>query len=133
MKRLVVFVLLSAYLAFNTGLMVYSHYCMGRFAGAELLVQKNADSCSKCGMEKNGADDNDCCKDEQTVVKITDDQQVQMPFSGLEKPVLVLANPIAEFSETEPIQTAEIFFTNTDDPPDDPGHSLLVKHCLFLI
>lgn len=53
---------------------MYEHYCMGELAQASLsddLADK--DQCSKCGMEKKKGEENDCCKDEQKLVK-TDDQ-----------------------------------------------------------
>lgn len=115
-------------------MVVYSHYCMGRFIGAEWFVQQEKDACDQCGMDKTGETENNCCSDEQHVAKITDDQKISLPWAGLDKPLLVDLNPIAGFTSSVPVpqeQSPENGFMLP--PPDYTGPPLSIVHCSFLI
>jgi hypothetical protein len=48
---------------------------MGKLVGSSLWNNDKSDLCNKCGMQKK-ASKNTCCKDENKVVKIEQDQKI---------------------------------------------------------
>lgn len=88
MRKTGLIILTFLYLAFTAGISVQRHYCMNRMAALRFTAQPE-ERCGFCGMEKTEGD-NACCHDEQTVYKITDDQQPGIPvlLSMIEYPVL---------------------------------------------
>ena len=73
MKKLLVSIVLLSYFALSTGVIVNFHYCMNRFASADLFVVERKE-CPKCGMHID--ESHGCCRDEVQLVKIDDDQKV---------------------------------------------------------
>lgn len=73
MRKLFVSILAIMYMAAATGASINIHYCMDKMIGAE-WGNSNGDDCGKCGMEKSSSKDN-CCKEEQKLVKIDLDQK----------------------------------------------------------
>lgn len=69
MKRLLLSILTILYLSTSTGVIFHVHYCMGEQVGAGFTNHSDQEECSYCGMTKK--DNNDCCKDEQKIIKIT--------------------------------------------------------------
>ena len=77
MKRSLVFILALIYLVTTTGITIHQHFCMGELAGWSLWVNSQEDACDACGMEKDGKP-NGCCNDEQTWLKIEDNQKTHV-------------------------------------------------------
>lgn len=77
MRKTGLIILTFLYLAFTAGISVQRHYCMNRMAALRFTTQPE-ERCGFCGMEKTERD-NSCCHDEQSVYKITDDQQPGFP------------------------------------------------------
>lgn len=73
MRKLFISLLAVMYMAAATGASINIHYCMDRMIGAE-WGNSSGDDCGKCGMEKSATKDN-CCKEEQKLVKIELDQK----------------------------------------------------------
>lgn len=78
-------ILTFLYLAFTAGVSIQRHYCMNRLATLRFSVHAE-DRCGFCGMEKSERD-NSCCRDEQAIYKITDDQEPGLQTT-LHTPVL---------------------------------------------
>lgn len=80
MKRLVATCLSLVYLAMVSGVVVNTHYCMGKVASVA-IGHSDSDRCDDCGMANTG-----CCKDEVKVVKIADTHSYSAPHYQIEKP-----------------------------------------------
>ena len=75
MKKFLVSIFAIFYLAISSGFTVQVHYCMDKLSGWELsIINEEQPSCERCGMHMD--DENDCCKDEQQVVKFESDQKI---------------------------------------------------------
>jgi hypothetical protein len=131
MKKLIVSILALVYLSSSTGTSVDIHYCMGKLVDWT-FSHKEAKSCSKCGMEKNGSNEG-CCKDEQKFLKNTDDQKtasstVQLfQLAGADLPVQQVfqqASFPVSLTEEYPLANA---------PPERGSVALHIRHCVFLI
>lgn len=73
-KRLVLTILSLLYLATATGANLQLHYCMGKLAGWGFGSKMDRE-CQECGMEKNSAEANGCCKDEFKHIQLKIDQK----------------------------------------------------------
>lgn len=71
MKKIILTITVICYLLVSTGFSMSTHYCMNQPASIHLF-DKGSDICNKCGMETHGS--NGCCRDEITIVKLTQDQ-----------------------------------------------------------
>jgi hypothetical protein len=78
MKKFAIAILAVLYLGTSVGAIVHLHYCMGQLVNLSLWdSNSNSSECSKCGMQKNhGPAENGCCKDEQKVLKNSNDQKL---------------------------------------------------------
>jgi hypothetical protein len=112
MKKVAVLILTIFYLASATGASVNIHYCMGEFSGWE-LGGANDNDCGSCGMEKK-AGENDCCRDEHKIVKVSDDHKstqlyidfLQTPASTIEYAFPYLPEKTSSIAETYPVINA---------------------------
>ena len=112
------------YLATASGVTLQWHYCMGKLRSIELGTSADHDACNKCGMKKGSSD---CCKDEITVSKISDDHSTASVFAfkstlGFEptmgshfnftSPALVHAVPTVCMANPPPeiIKNRQVFF-----------------------
>ena len=74
MRKLLVISLALVYLAVSSGIIVNSHYCMGKLESWSLALTENT-QCGNCGMEKKAAENTGCCKDEFKHLKLELDQK----------------------------------------------------------
>lgn len=84
MRKTGLLILTFIYLAFTAGVTLQRHFCMNRMSGIRFSAHTE-DRCDTCGMEKSERDDS-CCHDEQSVYKITDDQQPAYSLLVIEVP-----------------------------------------------
>ena len=116
MKKVLLFILLSVYLAFSSGVIVNMHYCMDELASTHFYGGKS-DVCGQCGMETDQS--MGCCRDEVKVVKMQEDQRsVAIDLIDFQLP----------FVPAPTIQEAISFFI-----PDKSGHSFASIHAPPLI
>ena len=66
MKRLTAILLALIYISTTSGIVINTHYCMGKIAEIALGASGSA-KCDTCGMENEG-----CCHDDLQVIKLTD-------------------------------------------------------------
>ena len=70
MRRVLVVIIATLYLAVSSGFTVHVHYCMSKYVGTELWHPQSDDhACESCGMKKS-SEGNGCCKDEHKTVKL---------------------------------------------------------------
>jgi hypothetical protein len=66
MKRLTAILLALIYISTTSGIVINTHYCMGKIAEIALGESGSA-TCDTCGMENEG-----CCHDDLQVIKLAD-------------------------------------------------------------
>lgn len=131
MRKTGLIILTFLYLAFTAGVSVQRHYCMNRLASLRFSTHPE-ERCGFCGMEKQERD-NACCRDEQAVYKITDDQQPV--FHGfLKAPVQTDELPVSylTFTPKAPFLTA-VAPAYDHGPPGIASVPLFTRFCVFRI
>ncbi|PZR27340.1 MAG: hypothetical protein DI535_10970 [Citrobacter freundii] len=130
MRKLAVILLMLCYLAFSSGIVINSHYCMNRLASTQLFATVEKE-CGKCGMHIT--DSHGCCRDEVKMVKMDDDHKVSpsvtADFALLKIPVQVPSEFISTPSFNIPFQE----FTDAQPPPLLKGQETYLQHCVFRI
>lgn len=132
MKKFIVFILAILYLGLSTGATVNMHFCMGKLVGYSLFQNDTADFCSKCGMQKK-ASKNKCCKDENKIVKIEQDQKIT-----------TVPDRLVDLASIEIVQNNFILSTTfinssieeaplSNAPPDTLNTPIFIRNCVFLI
>lgn len=93
MQRLVALILALFYLSTTCGIPLHLHYCMGELVDIAFTDNNNNNTheCGYCGMVKKPS--NGCCKNECTIIKNEQDQQVTTATLQLAKP-LTVAEPL---------------------------------------
>jgi hypothetical protein len=127
MKRILTTVIVLVYLAVSSGFAVSMHFCMDRFASAQ-LGDSSDEACGKCGMEKG---ENRCCRDQVEIVKLETShlpsQVVNFDFSLPEAKMITTAfllSPLLNNTgEQRPIAHGPPL------PPDD----VYLRNCVFRI
>jgi hypothetical protein len=127
MKKAVIAIFSMFYLLMSSGLAFTVHYCMGERDAVKLGAVKTK-VCGRCGMEEK--ESKGCCKDEQHLVKIEDDQltvtATTVPtafFCDAISPVSVLAGQ-PSYNEYLP----EVFFSDTSPPPLIISRTILFRN-----
>ncbi len=132
MKKFAVIIVAILYFAVSSGVIVNMHYCMNRFASADVGYATSQKDCGTCGMHKEKS--HGCCHDEVKLVKIDDDQnkgsQFVVDWTTVKAPVAVPS----QFIAASFIQTGEPA-TNLpgDSPPLLHGQDTYLQLCVFRI
>ena len=71
MKKSVLAIAMLSYLVVTCGVIFNHHYCMNRLASVNIYFSHD-EQCGRCGMDIH--ESNGCCRDEMTIVKMTEDQ-----------------------------------------------------------
>lgn len=132
MHRFFILILSFLYLGTSMGAGFNLHYCMGKLVETSFFAN-NRENCSKCGMEKNTAADNDCCKDEHQHVKVQDDHkaaslllpQLQPHGAAMVSPHYMLPEVVITSSDHQVPQS--------HGPPLGSATGFYILHCSFLI
>lgn len=118
------------YLAFSSGVIINSHYCMNRLASTQLF-QTGSKECGKCGMHID--DSHGCCRDEVKMVKMDDDQKVSasvsLEIAALKMPVQIPSEFISASFINVPLQES----LDEQPPPLLKGQETYIRHCVFRI
>lgn len=72
MKKISVFLLALLYIITSSGVMINTHYCMGKLVDRTFLHYEDQ-NCSYCGMKEIG--NKGCCENKQKFLKINKDQK----------------------------------------------------------
>ncbi len=119
MKKFFVLILAVLYIATSSGVVLNTHFCMGKKAVKKCLCSKEAEK-------------KDCCKDEVKVVKLEHAHKASSIDYNISVPVLVLP-------ETHSLVYAAPFSSSISEQPlansppniSDPG--ICILHCVFRI
>ena len=132
MKKFLVTILALVYITTSSGAVFHMHYCMGQLADWG-LGHNQSKTCSKCGMAKSDEKDNECCKDENKLIKNDSDQKAAEAGFQL----------IQLFGESLPIVFIEISFNDfplfkevnsiSHAPPRSYGVAMYIRNGVFLI
>lgn len=130
MKKVLIFISLSVYLALSTGIVVNMHYCMDQLASTHFYGGKS-EICGQCGMETD--ESTGCCRDEVKVVKLQEDQQsvmiaifdFQLPFVPAPTIQESISFFIPEDSDKAP--------ANIHAPPLISEQDTYLRNCVFRI
>ncbi|MEO6452657.1 MAG: hypothetical protein ABIN97_01230 [Ginsengibacter sp.] len=127
MKKISLAILAFIYLGVSTGIAMNIHYCMGKISSIDMMHSK--DKCGKCGMKQgNGS----CCKDEFKIIKLSDAHKLIANEVRFFVPIAAVNNH-SGISNTDLVVTQINFSNNINSPPDPPGISLNILHCVFRI
>ncbi|RYG51081.1 MAG: hypothetical protein EOO01_09265 [Chitinophagaceae bacterium] len=130
MRKLGVFILLLCYVAFSSGVIINSHYCMDKLASTQLF-STGSKECGKCGMHIE--DSHGCCRDEVKVVKMEDDQKVTaavvFDIHSLTPPAQIPSAFIVTSFYNVSLE-AHTFF---QPPPLLKGQETYLQNCVFRI
>ena len=132
MKKLFISILALVYISTSSGIILHSHYCMGKMVGWG-LVSKKSGKCAGCGMEKSATDNHGCCNDESRFVKNNCDQQVHGADIQLVKTEPVIT--VIPFIETPALHLVSVSQNTaySHDPPEKNGPAVYLRNCVFLI
>jgi len=130
MKKVVAFILSLVYLVTSNGTIIDSHYCMGKFIGADISVSKNnSGKCSNCGMAKENR--KGCCNDKHTTIKLCNDQIFIANNVIANNTVVELNN---QYPSTEIfLNPANQYISFTAHSPPIKSPSLFLLKCVFRI
>lgn len=131
MKKFFITIFAFLYISSSTGATVHFHYCMGELVQLGLW-HSETNKCGECGMEKNNAKPNSCCKDEYKLVKVEKDQKATaaieiLQLIALAAPVSIIELPAHNFSsviEDNPVNHA---------PPRRDTIAVYIRNCVFRI
>lgn len=126
MKKFLVAILAFVYLGVSSGVAMTIHYCMGKVSSVELLTHN--DKCSKCGMKSGSG----CCKDEFKIFKLNDSHKLVSNDINIFTPTAIVENSKSIFN-TGLLSSVKPSSYNNHSPPESPGTSLNILHCVFRI
>lgn len=130
MRKIGVFILLLCYLAFSTGVIINSHYCMNQLASTQLFATESKE-CGICGMHIN--DSHGCCHDEVKMVKMEDDQKVTAGISFNLEMLTAPAQLPSEFIATSFYNVPLQGYIPHQPPPLLKGQETYLQNCVFRI
>lgn len=140
MKKFLVTILAIIYLTTSVGATVHMHYCMDKLVAWGLGKEKSkVKACPSCGMVKTTTDKHcdkkskGCCKDEQKIVKLENDQKIsETSFHLSIIPAEAIIPRFSDYSfEYAYSLTEEYPLTNA--PPRTGSVSLFIRNCVFRI
>ena len=133
MKRILAFILIVIYFVTTAGATLQLHYCMDELSGWSLAwTDSHSDKCGKCGMEKDHSSDNGCCRDENKLLKIQDDQKAsQLAFETLKLSVAspAFVNPDLAFTSNGIVE----LLPRSKAPPRSCPEDICIRYCIFRI
>lgn len=132
MKRFALLILSLLYLSTSIGAGINLHYCMGKLVDSSLF-ELDAANCNKCGMEKGGRAEDDCCKDEHKKVKVQDEHKVSN-ISFIEVPPVFPALLPTLYELPDVLVTSYFLdFPVCHAPPRSSSNPDYILNCTFLI
>jgi hypothetical protein len=126
MKKVLAAILAFTYLTLASGVVVSVHYCMGEVAGVA-IGHSNADTCGTCGMDNDG-----CCHDDVSVVKVQDSHAMASAHVDLLKAEYPVQHPDQHFIVPSALSAAYAHPV-AHGPPVASATPLHILHCVFRI
>ena len=131
MKKGILSIVLLAYLALSSGVMVSFHYCMDKLDSTELF-SSGSKECARCGMHLDDDNPNGCCRDELRMVKIGDDQRMASFIEFLIQAPDALPTSVQPLVVTAALSEPGLVRAVPEDPMP-PGQALYIQHRVFRI
>ena len=128
MKKGVIILLAFTYLAISSGVIVNTHYCMGRISEVVFGKDETGKDCDKCGMK--AADG--CCHDEVKVVKLADSHSLVQQNIDFAKAPVILPEHISIFENNIFVGQPNLVY-GIHGPPDAPRVPLHILYCVYRI
>jgi len=124
LKQFTTILITFIYFAVSCGLVINTHYCMGKPAGVKYHAATASNHCDNCGMDNSG-----CCHDNIQVVKL---ENVQNSVAAIHFKLPALKPLLQEHDYTEATLLQQHFYTafkpyNNSHPPgvNPPSRSIL--------
>jgi hypothetical protein len=130
MKKLILSIVLVSYLVISTGITVNLHYCMGQLDSAHIFGGKS-DTCDKCGMHIENS--MGCCRDEQQLIKMDDDQKTNAVFVFSLPPLEAESYTPSSYLTSIFFNTPGLDFPSDHSPPILSGSQIYLKNGVFRI
>lgn len=122
------------------GATVHLHYCMDKLVNWDFGHEQSAGkSCDYCGMAKSKTDKHcvketkGCCKDEQKVIKLANDQKKSETYSHSINTSTEAITPLFNTSLPEYDTSLSEEFPPTHAPPPAQNCPLYLLNCIFRI
>ena len=140
MKKFLVTILALVYLSSTIGATINMHYCMDKLVAWGLGDGKTkSKACPYCGMAKTnedkhcGKESKGCCKDEQKIVKLENDQKIsEASFQFSQTPSEAISPAFSDYS-IEYVSSLTEEHPLTHAPPRTQNVALFVLNCDFRI
>jgi hypothetical protein len=113
-RKIVSMLLVGMYLLFSVGILKSTHFCMGRKASETYFTTES----KKCGCSAFMEENNDCCDDEQGLLKIDNEQKTISIFS-LSVPQWMVIEKIYTEQLVAKAEPVNLSFTDRQLPPPD--------------
>lgn len=124
MRKALTIVLAFIYVFTTAGIVINTHYCMGKVAGYALGAN-DEHNCNVCGMSNEG-----CCHNDLSILKVNDDHQLYP--AGITLPSAAIHPPIGEIVFVYTFPKAEkISYVQGPAPPIT--YDRLAKFCIYRI
>jgi len=140
MKKFLVTILALVYLTTSVGATVHMHYCMDKLVAWGLGHEKSGKkSCPSCGMEKTttgkhcGKESKGCCKDEQKIVKLENDQKISEASLQLTQIPAEAITPVHFDYSLEYVSSLTEEYPLTHAPPPSGATPVYILNCNFRI
>lgn len=140
MKKFLVTILAFVYLSSTIGATINMHYCMDKLVAWGLGDgTTKSKACPYCGMAKTnedkhcGKESKGCCKDEQKIVKLENDQKIsEASFQFLQIPSEAITPFSVDYS-LEYVSSLTEEYPLTNAPPRLGATPVYVLNCNFRI
>ena len=128
MKRLVAALLAFIYLTVSSGMVMNSHYCMGKLSSVSLSVLPSAKCVCGTKMTKKS-----CCRTEVKLVKVEDAQQKAV-VADVSFP-LTIALPVTDLNllHSSYYTTQPVIVSQAHAPPLLSEQDTYLQNCVFRI
>lgn len=126
MKKSFVFILAFVYLFVSSGIAINTHYCMGKVESVNIFEHSD-DKCGKCGMPANN---DGCCKDEFSMLKLQDCHKQSESLVHVYAPQCIMPacnNYLVNVDVKEQVSFINIFRS----PPPSNYPALCILNCVF--
>lgn len=132
MKRLLLFIASIIYITSATGASINLHQCMGKLVDWS-FVKMDQRECGKCGMEKADSTEKKCCKEEQKMLKLEQDQSLNFQSIKLASDAGTAVPVLFYESSENGISTLVESFPVSNAPPVTGQPGVYILNCTFLI
>ena len=126
MKKLASIIVSIVYLVLSTGVLVNLHYCQGEIESISVVTNNSLCCCATIDFDDNG-----CCKNEQLLVHLDNDEQIITKHRKLQEVFKFIEKDSFEKLLVEDDSIGKEYFTFEDISPP-PKLGIWKTNCTFL-